>query len=98
MRRLAGVGIRGRLSRQPFPIFKAPVFEKSAWPVNKTNMKMLIKLFGDDQRNLEGKKIKLEATMVSNPQTGELVPSLAVGAKQQRLSRKTRPWSTKRPL
>ena len=35
MRRLAGVAIRGRLSRQPFPIFKAPVFEKSAWTVNK---------------------------------------------------------------
>ena len=82
MRRLAGVGIRGRLSRQPFPIFKAPVFEKSAWPVNKTNMKMLIKLFGDDERKLVGKKIKLEVIMVRNPQTGEVVPSLAVSAKQ----------------
>jgi len=77
---------------------KSPIYSKSAWAVNKTNMKMLIKLFGDDQRNLEGKKIKLEVTMIRNPQTGELVPSLAVGAKQQRLSRKTRPWSTKRPL
>jgi hypothetical protein len=62
--------------------FKVPVFEKSAWPVNKTNMKMLIKLFGDDDRKLVGKKIKLEVIMVRNPQTGEVVPSLAVSAKQ----------------
>jgi len=62
--------------------FKVPVFEKSAWPVNKTNMKMLIKLFGEDDRKLVGKKIKLEVIMVRNPQTGEVVPSLAVSAKQ----------------
>ena len=46
--------------------------------VNKTNMKMLIKLYGDDETKLVGKKIKLEVIKVRNPQTGEFVPSLAV--------------------
>jgi len=60
--------------------FKTPVFGKSAWPVNKTNMKMLIKLFGEDEQKLVGRKIKLE--IISVPQTGEIVPSLAVSPKE----------------
>jgi len=47
-----------------------------------TNTKMLIKLFGDDEMKLVGKKIKLEVIKVRNPQTGELVLSLAVADKQ----------------
>jgi hypothetical protein len=62
--------------------FKTPVFGKPAWAVNKSNMKMLIKLFGEDETKLVGKRIKLEVIMVRNPQTGEVVPSLAVSAKQ----------------
>jgi hypothetical protein len=61
---------------------KTPVFEKSAWAVNKTNMRTLIKVFGDDERKLIGKKVKLEVISVRNPQTGEIVPSLAVSPKQ----------------
>ncbi len=61
---------------------KKPVYGKTAWPVNKTNLKTLIKLFGDDEQNLVGKKIKLEVISVRNPQTGEIVPSLAVSPKQ----------------
>jgi hypothetical protein len=61
---------------------KQPVFGKSAWAVNKTNMKMLIKLFGDNEKKLVGKKVKLEVVSVRNPQTGEVVPSLAVSPKQ----------------
>jgi hypothetical protein len=57
---------------------KKPVHGKPAWAVNKTNLKMLIKLFGEDEENLVGKKIKLEVISVRNPQTGEIVPSLAV--------------------
>ena len=41
-------------------------------------MKMLIKFYGDDETKLVGKKIKLEVIKVRNPQTGELVSSLAV--------------------
>ena len=59
-----------------------PVYGKDAWAVNKTNMKMLIKHFGEDERKLVGKKIKLEVISVRNPQTGEIVPSLAVSPKQ----------------
>jgi len=63
--------------------FVKPVYGKLAWAVNKTNMKMLIKLYGDDEKRLVGKKIKLEVTLVRNPQTGENVPSLAVSPKQK---------------
>jgi hypothetical protein len=62
---------------------KTPVFGKSIWPVNKSNLKALMRLFGDDETKLAGKRIKLEVIMVRNPQTGEVVPSLAVSAKQQ---------------
>jgi len=57
---------------------KKPVHAKSAWAVNRTNLKMLIKFFGENEENLVGKKIKLEVISVRNPQTSEIVPSLAV--------------------
>jgi hypothetical protein len=62
---------------------KKPVYGKTAWAVNKTNLKALIKLFGGDEQKLVGRKIKLEIIAVRNPQTGEIVPSLAVNPKQQ---------------
>ena len=62
--------------------FEKPIFGKSSWAVNKTNTKMLAKLFGDDETKLLGKKIKLEVIKVRNPQTSELVLSLAVTDKQ----------------
>ena len=62
---------------------KKPIYGKQAWAVNKTNLKTIIKLFGDDEEKLVGRKIKLEVISVRNPQTGELVPSLAVNPKQQ---------------
>ena len=61
---------------------KKPVYGKSAWTVNKTNLKTLIKLYGDDEQQLVGKKIRLEVISVRNPQTGEIVPSLAVSPRQ----------------
>lgn len=61
---------------------RMPVHGKSAWAVNKTNMKMLMNLFGDDETNLAGKKIRLDLISARNPKTGEFVPSLAVSAKQ----------------
>jgi len=64
-------------------VLKKPIYGKSAWAVNKTNLKMLIKLFGDNVEKLIGKKIKLVVITVQNPQTGEMVRSLAVSPKQQ---------------
>jgi hypothetical protein len=61
---------------------KTPIYGKSAWGVNKTNLKELIKLFGEDEQKLVGKKVKLEVISVRNPQTGEIVPSLAVSPRQ----------------
>ena len=64
-------------------VLKKPIYNKSAWAVNKTNLKMLIKLFGDNVEKLIGKKVKLVIITVQNPQTGEMVRSLAVSPKQQ---------------
>jgi hypothetical protein len=61
---------------------KKPIYGKSAWAVNKTNLKALIKHFGEDEEKLVGQKVKLETISVRNPQTGEIVPSLAVSARQ----------------
>jgi hypothetical protein len=59
-----------------------PIYGKSGWAVNKTNLKAIIKLFGEDDKGLVDKKIRLEVISVRNPQTGEIVPSLAVSLKQ----------------
>jgi hypothetical protein len=61
---------------------KSPMYGKSAWGVNKTNLRALINLVGEDEQKLVGKKIKLDVISVRNPQTGELVPSLAVSPRQ----------------
>jgi hypothetical protein len=63
-------------------VLKKPIYNKTAWAVNKTNLKMLIKLFGDDTEKLIGVKVKLVIITVQNPQTGEMVRSLAVSPKQ----------------
>jgi hypothetical protein len=61
---------------------KTEVYGASAWAVNKTNMKAIIKHFGDDEKKLRGKKIKLDVISVRNPQSGDVVPSLAVSPRQ----------------
>lgn len=61
---------------------KKEVYGATAWAVNKTNFKALIKLFGDDEKKLRGKKIKLDVISVRNPQSGDVVPSLAVSPRQ----------------
>lgn len=62
--------------------FKPPINGKSSWAVNKSNSKMLMKLFGDDEKTLVGRKIRLEVVSVRNPKSGEIVRSLAVSQKQ----------------
>ncbi len=61
---------------------KKPLYGKAAWAVNKTNLKTIIRIFGDDPKKLMGKRVKLDIISVRNPQTGEIVPSLAVNPKQ----------------
>ncbi len=61
---------------------KTPMCGKSAWGVNKTNLRALIKLFGEDEQKLLGKKVKLEVISVRNPQSGEIVSSLTVNPRQ----------------
>ena len=62
--------------------FKKPLYGKTGWAVNKTNLKLLIKLFGADTKKWVGKKIKLDVVSTNNPQTGEAVRSLVVSPKQ----------------
>jgi hypothetical protein len=61
---------------------KKPVHGRSTVAMNKTNVKALIKLFGEDEQKLVGQKVRLEIISVRNPQTDEVVPSLAVSPKQ----------------
>jgi len=61
---------------------KTPMYGKSAWAVNITNLRAFIKRCGAYEQNLVGKKFKLEVISVRNPQTGEIVPSLAVNPRQ----------------
>jgi hypothetical protein len=58
--------------------FKKPIYAKSAWAANITNSKMLGKLFGDNEQDWVGKKVKLEVIPGRNPKTGEIVPTLVV--------------------
>jgi hypothetical protein len=62
---------------------KKAVYDKSAWAVNRTNLKAIIKDHGEDETKLVGKKIKLEIISVRNPKTGEMVRGLAVTPKKQ---------------
>lgn len=61
---------------------KKPVYGKTAWAVNMTNLEVIRKLFGDDEEELVGQKIKLDVKLVRNPKSGEMVRSLAVSPKQ----------------
>jgi hypothetical protein len=62
--------------------FKTEVYGANAWAVNKTNLKAIMKHFGDDEKKLRGKKITLDVISVRNPQSGDVVPSLAVSPRQ----------------
>ena len=67
--------------------FKKPIHGKSAFAVNKTKGKLLIKLFGNDTKAFIGKKIKLEVISVRNPRTEKIAASLAVRSKQSMLAK-----------
>lgn len=55
-----------------------PVFDRAAFPLNKTNIKHLIELLGDDYAKWVGKTLLLEKIRVNNPKTGRLGWGLAV--------------------
>ena len=60
-----------------------PVAGKTAWAMNKTNIKAAAKVFKlTDLAKLKGKKIKLDVISTRNPKNGEIVPSLAVALRQ----------------
>jgi hypothetical protein len=61
---------------------KVPIYGKSSWAVNRTNLRVLMKLFGDDETALVDRKVKLEVVSVRNPKTSEIVRSLAVSLRQ----------------
>ena len=55
-----------------------PVFERTAFPVNKSNTKRLSELIGDDLSELKGKKVTLEKILVNNPKENKMVWGLIV--------------------
>lgn len=61
---------------------KKPIYGKTAWAVNRTNLKLLVKMFGPDTKKWIGKAIRLDLVPTTNPQTGEPIRSLAVNPKQ----------------
>jgi hypothetical protein len=63
-------------------VLKEAVFGKTEWAANRSNLKIIIRLFGDDEKSLVGKRIRLEVIKVRNPKTLEIVRSLAVSVNQ----------------
>ena len=61
---------------------KKPIYERSEWAVNITNAQALGNLLGDEETAWVGKKVKLDLISVRNPQSGKIVPSLAVSPRQ----------------
>jgi len=57
--------------------YKKPIENKTALALNKTNLKGIMKKFGDDESALVGKKLRFDIIQSRNPQTGEIVPSFA---------------------
>src|ERR1700730_741356 len=72
-----------------------PVYDKSAWAVNKTNLNVIIKDHGEDETKLVGKKIKLEVVSVRNPKIGEMVAVIPKKTKHVSLSRASGTFRTK---
>lgn len=55
----------------------APIGEKTAIPLNKTNIKRLAELIQDDDLSkLEGKFIRFEKVLVNNPKTNQMTYGL----------------------
>lgn len=52
--------------------------DKSAWAVNKTNLRALAEKFGDDLSKVEGKSFTLYVGVVNNPKTNKTTRSLFV--------------------
>ncbi len=55
-----------------------PVFDCSAWALNKTNFKALMNKLGDNTDKWTGKAVELQVIQVRNPSSGTTGPSLAV--------------------
>lgn len=49
--------------------------------MNKTNLKMMVDLFGDDTDDWIGQKLKLIVILANNPQTGKETPTIRVKRK-----------------
>ena len=55
-----------------------PVFDCSAWALNKTNFKAIMNKLGDNTDKWTGKTLELQVIQVRNPSNGTTGPSLAV--------------------
>ena len=57
--------------------YKKPIAGKTALALNKTNLKAIMKKFGDDESMVIGQKLKFDIISTRNPQTGDIGPSFA---------------------
>lgn len=48
------------------------------FPLNKTNIKKLVDLFGEKHRDIVGKQVKLIVVLANNPKGGGEVPSIRI--------------------
>ena len=46
--------------------------------LNKTNLKMLVELFGDETEAWKGKAIRMRKETANNPQTGQVVDTIRI--------------------
>jgi hypothetical protein len=61
---------------------KKPVYDRTAWAVNQTNLQLLIALLGADTDKWVGKTVRLDLVPMTNPKTGAIGRSLIVSPKQ----------------
>lgn len=56
---------------------------KTSFPLNKTNIKRLAELVGDDLEKAVGQKFRLEKVLVNNPKTNQMTYSLIITGKEK---------------
>jgi hypothetical protein len=85
-KRLTEVMVTFKVVRDPGPQFNSPLIADLATPcldqdsvaLNKTNIKRLTSLLGDDYEKWAGAKVTFERYLTNNPQTGQQAMGLVV--------------------
>jgi len=95
-KKLTEVTVTFREVRDPGPQFNSPLIadlatpclDQDAVPLNKTNIKRLVSLLGDDYEKWAGAKVTFERVLTNNPSTHQQAMGLLVTAAQAPGSKK----------